>query len=105
MATIMQRPGVSKSGGGFDNATIEAVWRKATVMNGYDEKSMRRDACGAIILRNSYGETTKYGWEIDHVLPLARHGSDELSNLQPLHWENNRSKGDDYPRYTCKVRN
>jgi len=44
MATTMQRLGVNKSGGGFDNATIEAVWRKATVMSGCDEKSMRRDA-------------------------------------------------------------
>ena len=37
------------------------------------------------------------GWEIDHIKPVARGGSDDLSNLQPLYWETNRNKGDQYP--------
>ncbi len=37
------------------------------------------------------------GWEIDHIKPVAKGGGDELSNLQPLQWQNNRKKGDDFP--------
>jgi 5-methylcytosine-specific restriction endonuclease McrA len=44
-----------------------------------------------------YGITSTYGWEIDHIKPVAKRGGDEITNLQPLQWENNRRKGDDYP--------
>ncbi|MCB9358266.1 MAG: HNH endonuclease [Calditrichaeota bacterium] len=60
------------------------------------------DSCGAKIRRECYGMTNEYGWEIDHILPVAEGGTDVLSNLQPLHWENNRHKGDCYPRWPCK---
>jgi hypothetical protein len=26
-----------------------------------------------------------------------------LNNLQPLQWENNRHKGDNYPNWSCKI--
>ena len=79
----------------FDEKTIEAVWNKATIQPKYS--SFRYDACGKDIQRSGYGKQTQYGWEIDHIKPVAKGGSDDLSNLQPLHWETNRKKGDTYP--------
>jgi len=47
-----------------------------------------------------HGDTSsKYGWEIDHIMPTSLGGTDDVGNLQPLHWENNRKKGDSYPWY------
>ena len=59
----------------------------------------RKDGCGAWIQWNLHGDTTENGsgWEIDHFKPVAKDGGDELSNLQPLQWQNNRKKSDDYP--------
>ena len=88
-------------GGGFDEKTIEAVWQKGKPEPRYS--SFRKDACGASMQRDKYGATEKWGWEIDHIKPVAKGGTDDLSNLQPLQWENNRHKADAYPNYTCKV--
>ena len=85
----------------FSDEKIEAVWNKAKKIPNNDK--WRKDACGAWIHRDSYGKTSKGGWEIDHIFPESKGGSHDLANLQPLHWENNRSKGDDYPNYNCAV--
>lgn len=84
----------------FDEITIKAVWEKAQKEFGF--YFYRKDACATIISRHDYGKRTKYGWEIDHIIPVAKGGTDDLENLQPLHWENNVAKGDDYPEWTCK---
>jgi hypothetical protein len=91
----------SSSGGSFDEATIEAVWKK-----GMPEglSSFRKDVCGASMFRNYYGKTKIWGWEIDHIKPVSKGGTDDLDNLQPLQWENNRHKRDDWPDWTCKVK-
>lgn len=84
----------------FTNEVVQAVWEKAVVVEGYDSSVIRKDACGAWILRGQYGmRDAEYGWEIDHVFPESMGGGDDLINLRAMHWENNVSKGDDFPSY------
>ena len=102
VSAMARNPGTNARGETFDEKTVEAVWRKATEIPGYP--SFRKDFCGAMIQREKHGKTEQYGWEIDHKKPVAKGGVDELDNLQPLQWENNRHKGDDYPNWSCRVR-
>jgi hypothetical protein len=98
-----RNPGSTSSGRSFDAATVAAVWAKARAVPGYNANEIRKDSCNAWIRRSDYGQTTAYGWEIDHIRPVAKYGSDEFLNLQPLHWQNNRHKGDSYPNWTCLI--
>lgn len=68
-----------------------------------DASKKRKDSCGAWIEFDQYGKTIENGtgWEIDHINPASNGGSDSLSNLQPLQWENNRHKADNYPNWKC----
>ena len=84
----------------------EAVWKKATVVPRYNPNVWRKDVAGAWIKWDKYGDRGSelgFGWEIDHRKPVAEGGTDDLSNLQPLQWKNNCSKGDDYPNWTSAV--
>lgn len=75
---------------------IAQVWAKAQyVSQEAESKGFRMDSCGAWMHRWQHGNRdSKYGWEIHHVIPKARGGSDQISNLIPLQWENNAATGD-----------
>ncbi len=90
----------------FDEVTIQKVWDRAVIVSGYDAAKYRKDVAGAWIQRDKYGDVSNdlgLGWEVDHRRPVTKGGTDDLSNLRPLHWKNNRSKGDDYPEWKSAV--
>ena len=98
----MRVRGTSVKGYQFVCSMKDAVWRRGRIVAGYDPAKFRQDACQSWMRYTDYGDTNSlYGWEIDHILAVARGGSDSLWNLQPLQWENNRQKGDG--PLVCKV--
>lgn len=100
---MTRRTGSKRNGNAWTEIEINRVWEKARIVPGYPPSQVRKDACNWWIRRSDYGQMTDYGWEIDHVRPIAYGGGDDLANLQPLQWRNNRHKGDSWPNWSCPV--
>ena len=87
----------------FNKEIIKRVWGKALPLLNDDPNRVRKDKCGAWIVFDEYGNrNSQFGWEIDHIIPSSKGGTDEIENLQPLQWENNVAKGDECANI-CKV--
>lgn len=88
------------------------AWQVAQVVDGYDKNLIRKDACGAWIMWDKYGDTDSiYGWQVDHICPQKKlfdlgfnqDQIDNQENLRAMQHQNNASKGDDYPSYMAVV--
>ena len=89
----------------MDEKIIATVWEKAIRVDGFDPDTIRKDCCGALILKTEFGNrNSKFGWEIDQVYPLSEGGDDNIQNLRPMQWENNVAKGSSFPVYNGAVR-
>lgn len=85
----------NKDGGQWTDFEKLAVWQKGKQSANQPSNLVRIDQCGDIMLWSEYGKReSDHGWEIDHINPVSNGGGDALSNLQPLNWKNNASKGD-----------
>jgi 5-methylcytosine-specific restriction endonuclease McrA len=72
----------------------QAAWEKAKKMLLRNPNLWKRDSLGNPIYKPAYGTEGKYGWEVDHIRPKARGGSDSPRNLQALQTAANREKED-----------
>lgn len=72
----------------------DKVWNKAKIISGKDKNNIRKDVYGNTIIYNSYGKYTRFGWQVDHIKPLNKGGSNDILNLQALSTKINNKKSD-----------
>lgn len=78
----------------YSKNQLDEIFDKGEPINGENPAQRRKDSFGFVIDRAAYGDrNSKYCWDVDHIQSKKKGGSDKLSNLQPLHCENNRRKG------------
>ena len=82
----------------------EHVWRKARSVRGKNPNLYRRDIQGNVIYKPAYGRNSKMGWEVDHIVPKSKGGTNSRRNLQALQTKANRQKSDALPRRRSKRR-
>lgn len=82
----------------YSKKQLDQIFAKGDKVRGKDPYRYRKDDCGNIIYRQSYGKETPKSWEVDHKNPKANGGSNCGRNLQPLQSSENASKGAKYPR-------
>src|SRR5438045_8347345 len=71
--TMQRRPNTDVEGKAFSDEIVEAVWQKARTMG--TSAILRVDAWGWTIVRQDYGSArSRYGWEIDHIVPVNQGG-------------------------------
>lgn len=97
----------------FSDEILNKIWEKGRKDSKYNSDVVRRDACGAWMIKGKYNDRDSiYGWEVDRIYPESKLKElgvpqeliDDIANLRPLNWKNNVSKGTDYPHYQAKMK-
>ncbi len=70
------------------------AWTSAKVIRGKSPAKYRKDPYGNTMYKASQGKSSPMGWDVDHIKPKSKGGSDSTRNLQALNSSVNRSKGD-----------
>ena len=96
----------------YSKEQLDVIWAKGIIVEGWKPEMVRKDAAGAWMLRDKYGDHDSiFGWDVDHIYPQKKLQDfnvpqsliDNDVNLRPMQWENNISKSDDYPDYKSVV--
>lgn len=69
------------------------AWNNAKTIQGKNPNTHRQDPYGKTMYRSSHGKSSEMGWDVDHIKPVSKGGSDATRNLQALNANVNRSKG------------
>ncbi len=86
----------------YTESDIWQVWSKGEIFAGNDPVFWRKDTCGAWMFRGDYENyNSEYGWVISQITPLKKGGTDDISNLYPLHIEN--TSRDESGHIVCKM--
>ena len=80
------------------NRQKRIAWGKASRIRGKNPNLYRRDSAGNQIYKPAYGKQGRQSWEVDHIKPKAKGGSNSPRNLQALQTRANRRKGSAYPK-------
>lgn len=74
------------------NPKAQHVWQKARHVKGKNPNLYRRDAQGNLIYKPAYNRDSPMGWQVDHIWPRSKGGSDARRNLQALQTGANKRK-------------
>ena len=80
------------------NPKAQHVWEKARRVKGKNPNLYRRDAQGNVIYKPAYNRDSPMGWQVDHIWPRSKGGSDARRNLQALQTGANKRKSNKTPR-------
>jgi len=75
-----------------DKDIKDKVWNKAKKINGKNPNLYRLDPYNTEVFFHSHGKNSLKGWNIDHIKPISKNGSNDIINLQVLNSKINLKK-------------